>query len=64
MSSKRRLRRKQCEGKIRYPTKLIADVYCHGKWKVRIQLRSYRCHFCGSWHVGHLRRPVAAKRNL
>jgi len=58
MSSKRRLRRKSCEGKSRY-NKKDADIVA---WKDRNRtghwIRSYKCNFCKGWHVGHPTRQV------
>ena len=54
VSSKRRIRRKQCDGKIRHKTKEDAHSARYslqkktGEW-----LRIYKCKFCGGWHVGH-----------
>lgn len=57
MASKRRLRRRQCGSKVRYPTREMAkDAMCsvirngrkHGGW-----LHVYPCRFCGGFHYGH-----------
>lgn len=53
MASKRRLRRKQCEGKTRYTSKAkaidAAQSYLRafGIWK-----GAYHCQFCKGWHFG------------
>lgn len=56
MASKRRLRRKQCEGKIRYASTESAVNgirLLHRKYGHRGQLKAYRCPFCRYWHIGH-----------
>lgn len=48
MTSRRGLRRKQCDGKVRYATReaaLPAAVHLH--------LNVYPCGFCKSYHLGH-----------
>lgn len=54
MSSKRRLRRRSCEGKIRHTSKENARAAIRsmshnkiygGQWP-------YKCQFCKGWHVG------------
>jgi len=59
MASKRRIRRKSCRGKQRFPTHLDASNAMHrlirtgdkrGGW-----LRVYKCKFCGGHHYGHTR---------
>jgi hypothetical protein len=47
MSSKRRVRRKQCGTKIKYATQAEAEAHQHGG------LRPYRCDYCGKFHLGH-----------
>lgn len=66
MASKRRLRRKQCTGKVGHPDEasayhVISAIY----WKERAltktvglprsvcPLQPYRCPHCGKWHIGH-----------
>jgi hypothetical protein len=46
-------RRRQCEGKVRHPTREAAEraarlleLQTHGAFSV------YRCAFCRRWHVG------------
>jgi hypothetical protein len=55
MSSKRRLRRRGCEGKHRHPT--LEEAQAHIVSLARSYgargLRPYRCKFCGAYHVGH-----------
>ena len=56
MSSKRRLRRKQCLHKNRHKSaqaatfEIIAILKRHGH---RGHICPYRCPFCGMYHVGH-----------
>lgn len=68
MSSKRRIRRRSCEGKVNYPDKataihnagILRKTHQGGTW------RAYRCEFCGGWHVGRPSRrdnqALAARR--
>lgn len=56
MSSKRALRRKQCDGKARHAEQAGARIALrrlremHGHTG---QLSPYHCPHCGGWHVGH-----------
>lgn len=57
MSSKRHVRRKQCEAKLRHPTEALASVALR-KLKRRTDFNGglmgvYHCRFCKGWHVGH-----------
>lgn len=59
MSSKRRIRRKQCESKKRYSTReeaerAIAQIFYHSHGYPG-KLNVYHCKFCGGWHVGHMK---------
>lgn len=61
MSSKRRIRRRSCQGKMAYPTQKAA-VWNAGRLRREHQggtWAAYRCRWCGKWHVG---RPSAAER--
>lgn len=64
MASKRRLRRKACEGKRRHADEAGARVEV-AKARVR-GLHAYQCPHCSGWHVGHpparVRQGLAAKR--
>ncbi len=56
MSSKRRIRRKACTGKIRHETQ--QEAAGHRSHLIRSKgyqglLNTYHCKFCGGWHVGH-----------
>jgi len=56
MSSKRAMRRKSCDGKIRY---LSREKARSKVFKMSFDGRSldvYRCDFCGGWHIGHTMR--------
>lgn len=48
MASKRHVRRKACEGKIRHPTLEQAEAMA------RNGTSPYRCSFCGGFHCGHI----------
>lgn len=58
MASKRHMRRKSCERKVRHKTvhgALVAirrtdDKPKHGNSNL---MRPYACKFCGGWHNGH-----------
>lgn len=58
MSSKRRLRRRECERKKRYATPEAAR---RDAWRVSqresLQIHAYHCPHCRGYHVGH--RPGA-----
>jgi hypothetical protein len=56
MASKRRQRRKQCEGKRRYGTQteaLTAQCNLNRKRGWSEKLSPYRCRFCHGFHFGH-----------
>ncbi len=53
MSSKRRIRRKSCEGKRRHKTHEDAMKELRG-CSVKTGLRIYKCQFCHHYHVGHM----------
>lgn len=57
MASKRRVRRKQCSGKMRYiSSKAARDVMIQVIRAGRDRggnLHVYRCTFCGGYHFGH-----------
>lgn len=57
MSSKRHLRRKACEGKVRHESSAAAMRHIRS---LRRQgdlytgpLNAYRCEFCRGYHIGH-----------
>lgn len=54
MTSKRRLRRRQCGHKTRYANETAAQSAAHGLHnKDGANMAAYRCSWCGKWHVGH-----------
>jgi len=58
MASKRRLRRKMCDGKRKhnYLTQAVWALERTERKKGHGVLGVYLCPFCGFWHVGHIRR--------
>ncbi len=65
MPSKRRQRRKSCEGKTPYPSHTAAAAAA--RWRsrqTRSWIRPYKCQFGRHWHIGHpprkVRRAIAA----
>jgi hypothetical protein len=50
MSSKRRLRKIACEGKVRHRTMLAARVAAE---KTSGKVNAYKCQFGSHYHVGH-----------
>lgn len=58
MSSKRRIRRKACKGKVRHTDQARAWAALHALERNKGPqgpMRVYRCQFCGGWHFGHVR---------
>lgn len=58
MSSKRRLRRKACTGKVRHTTAEHARVAIREMARAGLpasNLEPYGCAFCSGYHVGHRR---------
>jgi hypothetical protein len=56
VSSKRRLRRKRCERKVRHGSAaagMAAIDRMRGLGRVDGHMSVYRCATCGGWHVGH-----------
>lgn len=70
MSSKRRLRRRECERKVRHPNHRAATYALHHTGAARVlpqgagHLHVYQCRNCGGWHVGHERGTAAASGAL
>jgi hypothetical protein len=66
MSSKRAQRRSGCKGKRRFADATEAEAARHALGDRR-QMNSYRCRFCGFWHIGHtpakVRQAIRARRN-
>ena len=68
MASKRKVRRKSCEGKIRYNTVEEAEkarnhVFHKNPEIHRTYLNVYKCKFCGYYHFGHLDAKKQQGRN-
>lgn len=64
MASKRAIRRRACEGKVRHGDK--ESALAHLYWSLRRfeqagYLNVYPCRFCGGWHIGHKPRPKAQR---
>jgi hypothetical protein len=57
MASKRRIRRRACKRKVRYPAHDAAQAAIRAQ-NLRGRM-PYPCRWCGGWHVG---RPTAGKR--
>lgn len=56
MASKRRKRRKSCEGKVRHSERRDATrqmTKTRSKADKPMSLHVYKCGFCGGHHVGH-----------
>lgn len=56
MSSKRRVRRKQCQKKKKRfasQTDAVACLIYVKKKFNEVHLHSYKCNVCGFWHLGH-----------
>lgn len=55
MSSKRRIRRNACDGKVRFAdiTTAMSAAWSARKEGLTIRLmRAYQCGFCHHWHIG------------
>lgn len=56
MSSKRRQRRKACDGKVRHACREHACAALRKSVKLGYKgVEIYRCKFCRGWHLGHPR---------
>lgn len=56
MSSKRRIRRKSCTGKVRHESAAAGWAAINSLHRTRGdqgRMTAYRCQFCKGWHVGH-----------
>lgn len=65
MSSKRRIRRKSCTGKVKHNT--LSQGWAHISNLVRTKgpqgnLRPYPCSFCRFFHVGHASKAADHRR--
>ncbi len=53
MSSKRHLRRRSCESKVKHEDEVSARKHAHYLTRRNgIQYMPYRCKFCTGWHAG------------
>ncbi len=60
MSSKRRIRRRNCDKKKRYVTIEEANGARTSLWKNGERgLNIYKCQFCNGYHIGHRNRNQA-----
>jgi hypothetical protein len=62
VSSRRRLRRRSCARKRRYPSQVLAAkaaqaVQARTPAPSGSPLHAYPCGFCAGWHIGHRRPP-------
>lgn len=70
MASKRRLRKRQCEGKIRYTTMEQAIAQAKNlRRRSGIVYDAYKCpHACGGFHVGRrtdkVNHTIKTRRNI
>jgi hypothetical protein len=63
MSSKRRIRNKQCVGKVRHDSKEAAHAALGKTFNGSVRgLHLYHCRFCNGWHVGHKRVKRPSRR--
>lgn len=56
MSSKRAVRRRACDGKIRHVNErgaVLHAIELRKKDNADRYLNIYKCKFCSGWHVGH-----------
>lgn len=57
MSSKRRLRRAKCTGKVRHADEAAAKQAIYKLTRKMTgalgHMQPYRCGLCGGWHIGH-----------
>ena len=53
MASKRRQRRRVCEGKRRHETEAAAWAEVNRNPRSNHEHSPYPCPHCGGWHVGH-----------
>jgi hypothetical protein len=62
VSSRRRLRRRSCARKRRYPSAVLAvraAAAIQGRREpAATPLSAYPCGFCAGWHIGHTAHPA------
>lgn len=62
-ASKRHVRRKSCEGKVRYVNHADADQNAmSARRRTRQNIQAYKCRFCSGYHIGHPMRPHRTRR--
>lgn len=67
MSSKRRLRRRQCRNKRRYASEseaLRTIAYLNRTERDRPGLHPYACQFCKGWHIGRAMKQFKNRTGL
>lgn len=67
MASKRRLRRKQCDGKRRFPDQGAAQWAATQYMRARgfgSMMTAYHCRFCNGYHIGHAPAHVRYARTI
>ena len=65
MSSKRALRRKGCEAKVRHMSRALAVealALLQARRRSAATVRVYACRFCAGFHLGHPRRKKRTRR--
>lgn len=65
MSSKRRIRRKSCTGKVRHASVEAGQREIHRLHRAHGydgRMNCYRCPFCNGWHIGHAGRTRSTPR--
>lgn len=64
MSSKRRIRRSACLGKMRYTSQDDAQAAMNALHRKGYQgyMTPYRCEFCSGYHFGHPPKGKAGRR--
>lgn len=64
MASKRRLRRKACEGKRKYSREEAATAARRLAFDKSTRVNEYNCPHCPFWHVGHPPKRMKAAMNF
>lgn len=62
MASKRAIRRKQCDGKVRHAdaaAAMLARATLNRRKGYQGTMNVYRCAFCKGYHIGHAARSYA-----
>jgi hypothetical protein len=56
LASKRHLRRRSCEDKVRFESLASASAALRRAYRreYRAPMTTYRCKFCGGWHYGRI----------